>query len=73
MRSVVAASTPAPGIGRVRRRPIPDRRRPRFCHGKPARYKIPRRLSLMDTFPATVNGKAVRLRVAVARELAAGR
>ncbi len=40
--------------------------------GEPAHYKIPPRLRLMDTFPATVRGTAVGIRVAAARDLAAG-
>lgn len=57
----------APGKGRVRR-PFPwPTSPPTSAVAGLAHYKIPPRLRLMDTFPATVSGMAVGFRVAAAR------
>jgi len=42
-----------------------------FCEGRLARYKVPRHLRVVDSFPMTVSGKVrkVELREAAAREL----
>ena len=44
-----------------------------FCSGRLARYKIPRYLRVVDSFPMTVSGKVrkVELREAAARDLGA--